>query len=170
MKLDLLALKQAPGKVFPLAGRVELPSITLGGEALVLKSGIDFTGEAVYQREVIYLSLNLSAEIERQCSRCLKSFTVPVNKMERLELREESASHSMKLDREEFTYSGDSSEIELLPYLKSLIISALNPKPLCREDCRGICPYCGKDLNEGSCNCQEEKVTDTRLEVLKELL
>jgi uncharacterized protein len=40
---------------------------------------------------------------------------------------------------------------------------------LCREDCKGICPQCGKNLNLGPCDCKVENV-DPRLEILKQLL
>ncbi|MBQ6830289.1 MAG: DUF177 domain-containing protein [Clostridia bacterium] len=42
-------------------------------------------------------------------------------------------------------------------------------KILCKEDCRGLCPQCGKDLNQGPCDCRQE-TTDPRLAVLKQLL
>ena len=42
-------------------------------------------------------------------------------------------------------------------------------KILCREECKGLCPHCGKDLNEGPCACHPETV-DPRLAILKELL
>ena len=44
----------------------------------------------------------------------------------------------------------------------------LPSKVLCREDCKGICPQCGKNLNEGPCNCKEP--VDPRLEGLLSLL
>jgi uncharacterized protein len=56
--------------------------------------------------------------------------------------------------------------------LDEIIITAfvfsLESKTLCREDCKGICPSCGKNLNEGPCNCKHEP--DSRLAVLKQLL
>jgi uncharacterized protein len=45
---------------------------------------------------------------------------------------------------------------------------AIPMKPLCREDCRGLCPECGADWNAGDCACEKTKV-DPRLEVLKGL-
>lgn len=48
------------------------------------------------------------------------------------------------------------------------ILLALPAKFLCREDCNGLCPMCGKNLNDGSCGC--EKPVDPRLEVLRQLL
>ena len=49
------------------------------------------------------------------------------------------------------------------------ILLELPTKFLCREDCRGICPVCGKNLNEGPCGCKAESV-DPRLEVLKKFI
>ena len=49
------------------------------------------------------------------------------------------------------------------------LLLALPTKHLCREDCRGLCPRCGKNLNEGLCGCREDKV-DPRLAVLAQLM
>ena len=49
------------------------------------------------------------------------------------------------------------------------ILLDLPSKFLCSPNCRGLCPRCGKDLNEGDCGCEREDV-DPRLAVLKELL
>ncbi len=46
--------------------------------------------------------------------------------------------------------------------------NGLDGKPLCKEDCKGLCPTCGKDLNEGPCGCKKE--LDPRLAVLAKLL
>lgn len=49
------------------------------------------------------------------------------------------------------------------------IFLELPSKFLCRPDCKGLCPVCGKDLNEGQCQCDTKRI-DPRLEVLKKLL
>ena len=49
------------------------------------------------------------------------------------------------------------------------IILSLPYRFLCREDCKGLCPVCGKNLNTGSCGCRSGKV-DPRLEILKKLI
>ncbi len=49
------------------------------------------------------------------------------------------------------------------------ILLSLPSKHLCKEDCKGLCPKCGKNLNEGECGCDLREV-DPRLEVLKSLL
>ncbi|MBP3388937.1 MAG: DUF177 domain-containing protein, partial [Clostridia bacterium] len=49
------------------------------------------------------------------------------------------------------------------------VLLALPSKNLCRPDCRGLCLYCGKNLNEGLCGCRKEAV-DPRLEILRQLI
>ena len=49
------------------------------------------------------------------------------------------------------------------------LILNLPSKNLCRKDCRGLCPKCGKNLNEGLCGCRSDTI-DPRLEVLRQLM
>ncbi len=78
------------------------------------------------------------------------------------------ARHELKGDEMDTGfYTG--SEINLHDILKEQILLNIHMKPLCDENCKGICPKCGKDLNTESCFC-EEKDIDPRLEVLKSLL
>ena len=49
------------------------------------------------------------------------------------------------------------------------ILIGMPLKSLCRENCKGLCPKCGKDLNLGDCDCPKKEI-DSRFAVLKELL
>lgn len=69
-------------------------------------------------------------------------------------------------DPELFFLNGD--EIDLDEILSTLFILDLDSKFLCREDCKGLCPRCGKNLNLGSCDCGKE--IDPRFAVLEQLL
>ena len=59
-------------------------------------------------------------------------------------------------------------ELDLCEAVQEQVIMALPVRPLCREDCRGLCPVCGADLNEESCTCAE-KTVDPRWKALSEL-
>ena len=63
----------------------------------------------------------------------------------------------------------DTDELELDDILIPELFLDLNTVVLCRPDCKGICPRCGKDLNEGDCGCSRREV-DPRLAKLAELL
>lgn len=69
-------------------------------------------------------------------------------------------------DREAFTIVND--QINLLPMVRENILLAIPLGPLCREDCPGFCPHCGRDLSEGECNC-DNTVTDARWSALDNL-
>lgn len=58
-----------------------------------------------------------------------------------------------KNDIEKYYYVGD--EIDLTPLVRDTILLTIPVKPLCSPDCRGLCPHCGKNLNEGDCECQK---------------
>jgi len=168
MKLDLKKLKDAAGRALPVTGSLSLDSLVYKGRPLRLKEKIHLSGEATYRSGTVYFAMKLKSLIELECSRCLKQFTAPLVIEETLEFREEARDEAGLAPTEGFTYEAGTQELELLPYLKSLMIVHLDPKPLCKADCKGLCPSCGQDLNEGRCDCQPERVVDPRLQKLKE--
>ncbi|MFZ6016051.1 MAG: YceD family protein [Nitrospirota bacterium] len=116
---------------------------------------------------------NLTADLQLQCSRCLKDFkrhiSVPVDVVYH-PVTELKGEEKYELNSEELDmgfYSGE--ELELLDLIKEQIMLNLPMKPLCSDSCKGICPQCGTDLNAGNCGCSTEDI-DPRLEVLKRLL
>ncbi|HYU46996.1 MAG TPA: DUF177 domain-containing protein, partial [Terriglobales bacterium] len=52
--------------------------------------------------------------------------------------------------------------------LREQVLLALPLKMVCREDCKGLCPHCGKNLNESQCSCAE-RLDDPRWAALKEI-
>ena len=59
-------------------------------------------------------------------------------------------------------------QLDLREAIRQNLLLALPMQPLCKETCAGLCPQCGKNLNEGSCNCQPP--IDERLSALADLL
>ncbi len=85
-----------------------------------------------------------------------------------------SISHVLvnKLNEEEdfddyIVVEGDQLDLDELIYSDVLLLTP--SKYVCREDCKGLCPICGKNLNEGDCTCGKQQ-TDSRLEALRQLL
>ncbi|NSW89791.1 MAG: DUF177 domain-containing protein [Firmicutes bacterium] len=64
-----------------------------------------------------------------------------------------------------FTYEGDYLDIDII--LKNYIILNLPMKQICSDECKGLCPICGSNLNEGKCSCSEERYVNPQMEVLK---
>jgi uncharacterized protein len=106
------------------------------------------------------------------CSRCLEDFShlLEMDFSDEYLPDEETAEGSEhELSKEELNiscYSND--EIDLKELIKEQMLLVVPFKRLCKPDCKGLCPECGKDLNAGTCNCT--KVTaDPRLAKLGEL-
>ncbi|TNF56452.1 DUF177 domain-containing protein [bacterium] len=106
------------------------------------------------------------------CSRCLNNFSFPVNitfNTEYIPLRETGEESEHELTAEELdvgTYIND--QIDLIEVVRGHILLSLPMKPLCNEQCKGICSHCGKNFNEGDCECRNDYI-DPRLEPLKKL-
>ncbi|MBQ7217580.1 MAG: DUF177 domain-containing protein, partial [Synergistaceae bacterium] len=56
--------------------------------------------------------------------------------------------------------------LDVMPQIEESIYTLIPTKILCREDCKGLCPNCGADLNYGECSCRNENI-DPRLEALR---
>jgi uncharacterized protein len=111
----------------------------------------------------------------RQCVRCLKEFEEPIAFSVRVayerelkqppagpkrdDHRKRPAPTVVGADPDEqnddiYHYIGD--HLDLAPMLREQVILAAPMHPLCRDECPGLCPRCGKDLNEGPCRCPAE--------------
>lgn len=113
-------------------------------------------------KEGILVQAELSAAVEGECYRCLEAtenqFTVTLE-----ELYATDPSHES-----EFRVHEDAI-LDLAPLLRAEALIALSGGVLCREDCRGLCPECGANLNNAPCQCRLDEI-DPRLAVLKKLL
>ncbi len=103
----------------------------------------------------------LNTTILLECSRCLAN--VPTA----LTVAVEELYISQPETDAEFTI-GEDGVLDLAPLLRQEIILETPSSVLCKPDCAGLCPECGQNLNEGSCNCQRE-ILDPRFAALKAL-
>jgi uncharacterized protein len=117
----------------------------------------------------IMITGRLKADLDLQCSRCLKEFSQAVDLQVNVvyhpieDAGEER--HSLKDDEMDMGFYKD-GELDLRELLKEQVLLNEQMKPLCSEHCRGICPECGTDLNTGQCDCSRKEV-DPRMEALK---
>jgi len=64
---------------------------------------------------------------------------------------------------------GDDLNLDLAPVVREDMLISMPMRLLCRRDCKGLCPHCGQNWNEGPCDCEDEEV-DPRLAALSQLL
>jgi uncharacterized protein len=111
--------------------------------------------------------------LELPCSRCLDPFRLTVDEPFELTYQPRAAATADETDRE--LHDTDSSvafyendELDLEQLLRERFELSLPMKPLCRDDCRGLCPVCGTNLNRETCACKTGW-DDPRFAALKEL-
>ena len=114
----------------------------------------------------------VASELELSCSRCLEPFCLPVDAsfdVRLLRASDASTADEREVGEEdlEIGYYRD-EQIDLNELLREQFYLALPMKPLCREECRGLCPHCGTDLNTAACDCAPAW-EDPRLAALKHL-
>jgi len=114
---------------------------------------------------------NVKTTLELPCSRCLEPYTLPVD--QRFDLRyqphaQNTGEGEREIEEDDLTtafYEND--EIDLGQLMREQFYLALPMKPLCSDDCKGLCPACGANLNRTTCDCNRSW-EDPRLAALKE--
>jgi uncharacterized protein len=111
-----------------------------------------------------YWSGRIGGTLEVACRRCLE----PV----RVELEEDAHALFVEEGDEEaddpdvYLIPARSHSVDLRPAVREQWLLVVPAFAVCREDCKGLCPTCGADLNAGPCNC-DPAVTDTRWDALR---
>ena len=123
-------------------------------------------------KEAFRLVGTTRTELELPCSRCLEPFRFPIDVEFDLRYRpqaEASPDEESEVREEDLETSFYRNEqIDLNELLREQFYLALPMKPLCRAECKGLCPQCGTNLNTGTCDCGPGW-EDPRLAALKQL-
>lgn len=110
--------------------------------------------------------------LELSCMRCLKNFEQPMH----VTFEEQfyptvdvlTGLPAPAFDEDEIFPIDDHHQVDLTEAVRQTVLIALPMVTVCQEDCKGLCSQCGKDLNQGPCDCQPE--TDVRWSALERLL
>jgi uncharacterized protein len=177
MTMDVLTPKIADISAEGLSLSGDLTGEELG----VTDAGVSIRGTVAVGLDLraiertIYVTGVVEGTAIRQCVRCLKDFddplafsvrvvyereaktTAPLSK--RVDTRKKKATALPDVDEEQqdddrYYFTGD--HLELAPMLREQLILTSPMHPLCSDTCLGLCPRCGKNLNEGPCRCAAE--------------
>jgi uncharacterized protein len=121
----------------------------------------------------IFVDGKVHVPVQLDCTRCLKSITTELD----FPLREQfyptvdvNTGVPLPAPDDELPFPIDHNHLlDLREAIRQNLVVALPMTALCKEDCAGLCAQCGKDLNEGPCDCQPE-TTDARFAALRKLL
>ena len=162
VRLDLRELIATPGGKESFAFTLDPTDLDFDG-VLKYLTPITVTGLVENHAGLLELRAGIRADMLCQCARCLKEFQKPLE----LDVKVYLAQELEDQDSVDFYLIEDGS-VDLEEIMRDALIFNFEPRLLCREDCKGLCPKCGKDLNEGPCGCAEDP--DPRWLALGQLL
>ena len=162
MLLNVKNIINAPGERMEFRFDLDLSDVDFGG-LYPVQEPVVVTGDVRNTAGMLILQFSPRATLHCVCDRCQKPF-----------LREKSTQCEYLLAEELEDEESDSiillddGTVDLGDLARTAFILDMDTKTLCSEDCKGICPGCGVNLNQGSCTCKKQ--VDPRLAVLAQLL
>lgn len=163
MILDLKKAFALENYSAPIEYKLNLGDIEFSG-VFPLKKPVSISGELFNRAGVVHLRTHCEACYEAPCDRCSNecSEIIAVDKEYILATEIENEDNDDILLVTEM-------ELNLAELCRTDVLLHIPMKHLCSEDCKGLCPICGKNLNEGECGCNKKQI-DPRLAALAELL
>jgi len=164
LKVDLRSLEKGPG-----AWTVRIPvedgpwsdtGLTFA-ERPVAELVAALTGE-----RGAHVRGSLTAPLVLECRRCLEAIRRTTELP--LDLLFDREVDPVSAESEIYPLEGEATVLDLGPVLREQLLLAVPDYPVCREDCEGLCPKCGTNLNEDECDCVLTE-PDPRWDVLRKL-
>lgn len=171
MKPGAISLDAIQDEPLSFAAPLHVGVAAFDREPLKAISPLEISGEVSRIDGGYALSARLVYGGELECSRCLATYPFREDETFSLVLypRRPESGEEVELARNDLdALFYDDPVVPLAPIAEERVQMALPMKPLCRPDCKGLCPECGKDLNQGPCGCAHASV-DPRWEALKAL-
>jgi len=176
----LLEIPRIPPEGLELDEALDPPSLHLEGEKeFALRPGARLVCHVeLVDGSTIHVRGRLSGSLETECARCLEPYPLVVGQeldlfyLPRAKGEPQEQEEEVELsDRDVVVGYYDGDRLDLGEAMREQIVLGLPLKPLCREDCRGRCPSCGRDRNRQDCACPPaEEPGDPRFANLRKLI
>jgi uncharacterized protein len=160
MTINVAEAIKTPGTVFSASFEEAFPEMAYHGSVYRYLAPVVLETDYVYTGDRLVVSGSFNTSLRAECARCLAEVCYPV----RLTFSEEFS----KNDPEAYAYTGE--QIVLNKMVEDLICLNLPAKILCKENCKGLCPRCGADLNQETCACEKQEYPDNPFAALQKML
>ena len=161
MMIDISQLFGKKGAVMPLCVSETVKETLDYPDVVKFLEPVKMEGNLTNVDEVLLLEAKGQTTLSIPCGRCLTPVKVEVQFVLNEKFR-----HAGEINEEIETFSGDTIELDDL--VKRSIVANIPMKVLCTEDCKGLCPVCGQNLNEKECGCDTTEL-DPRFASLRAL-
>lgn len=135
MKIDV---KRIPAEGLTLEEEFAPGKLDLSTDIIQFRDPIKIKAQVARITNALTVILSLDTNMYATCGRCLEEYEMRVKRDIRLHYPVNESVQSVDLD----------------PDIREELVLDFPMKPLCRTDCKGLCPKCGENINEGKCKCQ----------------
>lgn len=160
MRVNISNIAKTHGASLEIKFNEVVPGLEALDEGYIFDSPVNLEGRLANFGGMLKLKGVLNTLYTAKCFRCLKSMQCKID----VEINEDFIESEKAGVDEAYTYEGNFLELDKA--VKDNIILNLPVRQLCTEDCKGLCPQCGCDLNENKCECKDENI-NPQMEVLK---
>lgn len=144
----------APAESFSYAGELAISSFEFGPDEYRAARPLSWNASITNVGGALLVSGTVKGQVTTACARCLEDATFDVEgEIEGYFLIEGEGEAPDDMEEDEFDVLPEDNKLDLEPLILAAVYVELPLIPLCREDCKGICPTCGANLNEGPCDC-----------------
>ena len=144
----------APAESFSYAGELAISSFEFGPDEYRAARPLSWNASITNVGGALLVSGTVKGQVTTACARCLEDATFDVEgEIEGYFLIEGEGEAPDDMEEDEFDVLPEDNKLDLEPLILAAVYVELPLSPLCREDCKGICPTCGANLNEGPCDC-----------------
>jgi uncharacterized protein len=123
---------------------------------IVVRNGLRADLEARTVGEGVFVRGEIAVDVVTQCRRCLKPMVVEVRDHVDVLYEPLSEEEEVELGGEVYPLPDRGDQLDLLPALREQVLLRIPEYVVCSEKCQGLCPHCGTDLNEATCECVPE--------------
>lgn len=165
MTIDVSTILKEIGGRIEIDGEVYLADTDFLGELYHFDEPLKIKGHISNTGQCLILRATCTGNMNTQCARCMKNIKVPVE----FEIDESLAQNNADESYDEDIIVFDDVNIDIDDIAADNFLMNVEGKYLCSEDCKGLCPHCGADLNKGDCGCSDDNI-DPRWSALIDIM
>ena len=165
MTIDVSAILKEIGGRIDVDGFVTLSDADFLGETYHFRAPVKVKGHISNNGKSLILRALCTGTMDTQCARCMKDITVPVE----FEIDENLVRKGDEVSEDDDVIVFEDTGIDIDDIAANSFLMNIEGKYLCSDNCKGLCPQCGADLNQGECGCRDNSV-DPRWAALVDIM
>lgn len=162
MNINLSSIIKNEGGTIEFSDEIQIGSMQVAGSDMHFAQPVKVSGGVINVGSVLELTAAASGKVTTCCGRCNKEitrdFVIDIS-----EVLVQDNGNAQIANEDVVVFTGYSLPFDEI--VENNIYTGIETRYLCKEDCRGLCPVCGKDLNVGNCGCADNNI-DPRFAVL----